>query len=290
LNVVVNRDGLLVNATGTVIDRSEPLGPPQFVDRDGDGDLFDDSFLTDTRLRPLPHAGATAGLDRYSIVIPRDVVGPIAVVATVYYQSIEAMVALKLLGNLADTDQDRRLEPCVLGGACDDRFPTSDPPVLEGAPPTPMEIRSATIRVAGARPERVAPTVTTYPAAGAQSVAGDVVIKASFAEPVTGVTGAAFTLRDSRGRLVGSSVDQIGDGTWGLFPDVTFLQAGERYTARLAPGICDADRNCTTQPVTWSFEIAEGTAAATDTRMPVGFDSRLPLPRSTSPDPAQRRR
>jgi hypothetical protein len=276
LNVVVNEDGLLVNNRGTIIDRSKPLGAPQFVDRDRDGDLFDDAFLRDSRLRPLPHAGATVGLDRYSIVIPPDVVGPIAVVATVYYQSIEAMVAMKLLGNMADTDQDRRLEPCVLGGACDNRFPTAEPAVVEGAPPTPLVVRSATIRVAGAPADRVVPVVTTYPAAGAANVSGDVVVKASFSEPVTGVSAATFTLSDGGGRLVAASVDQIGDGTWGLFPDALFLRGGEEYTARVAPGICDGDGNCTTRAVAWSFRISTGKTATTDTRMPVGFKTGPP--------------
>ena len=42
----------------------------------------------------------------------------------VYYQSFEAVVAKKLLGNLADTDLDGTLEPCVLKGPCDGRQPT----------------------------------------------------------------------------------------------------------------------------------------------------------------------
>jgi hypothetical protein len=45
----------------------------------------------------------------------------VAVTTTVYYQSFEAVVAKKLLGNLTDTDLDGTLEPCVLQGACDGR-------------------------------------------------------------------------------------------------------------------------------------------------------------------------
>ncbi len=50
------RDGLPIDAAGRVIDRDNPRGLPRFRDLDGDGDLFDDAFLSDTRLRPLPHA------------------------------------------------------------------------------------------------------------------------------------------------------------------------------------------------------------------------------------------
>ncbi len=72
-------------------------------------------------------------IDRYSVVIPPGTPGPVAVTAAVYYQSFEAVVAKKFLGNLADIDTDFRLEPCVLGGACDGRTPTVEPAVVEGA-------------------------------------------------------------------------------------------------------------------------------------------------------------
>jgi hypothetical protein len=37
---------------------------------EGDGDLFNDAYRVETRLQPLPHAGATVHLDRYAVVIP----------------------------------------------------------------------------------------------------------------------------------------------------------------------------------------------------------------------------
>ena len=64
----------------------------------------------------------------------------------------------------------------------------------------------------------------------------DAVVKAFFSKPVRGVDRSSFTLVDSRGRKVPASVDQIGDGTWALFPDRVFLSGGETYTARLAAG------------------------------------------------------
>jgi hypothetical protein len=92
------------------------------------------------RLQPLPHAGATVHLDRYAGVISPGTGGPVAVTTTVYYQSFEAVVAKKFLGNLADTDLDGTLEPCVLQGVCDGRQPTVEPAVVEGAPPVPMQV------------------------------------------------------------------------------------------------------------------------------------------------------
>ena len=79
------------------------------------------------------------------MVVPAGTGGPVAVSAAVYYQSVEAMVALKFLGNLADTDHDFLLEPCVLGGACDGRAAQGEPAVVEGSPPVPMEVRSRVI-------------------------------------------------------------------------------------------------------------------------------------------------
>jgi len=38
---------------------------------------------------------------------------------------------------------------------------------------------------------------------------------------------------------VAASVHQIGDGTWGLFPDQVFLKGGETYTARGRPVCAD---------------------------------------------------
>jgi hypothetical protein len=258
LNLVVNADGLPTDANGKVIDRQNPRGLPRFRDMDGDGDLFDDSYLSDTRLRPLPHPGATASLDRYSVVIPPGTRGPVAVTAAVYYQSVEGEVAKKFLGNLADTDLDFLLEPCVLGGACDGRTPTVEPAVVEGAPPVPMEVRSSVIDVQGGAVDSTPPAVRTYPA--------------FFSEPVTGVDTRSFTLTDENGAPVPAFVDQIGDGTWALFPHQVFLAGGKTYTAHLAAGICDFHRNCTRQATTWSFQIAAQRGQGSgDTSVPLGF-------------------
>jgi hypothetical protein len=270
-NLVVNHAGQPVDTQGNVIDRRHPLGLPQFVDRDGDGDVYDDAFLSDTRLDPLPHPGATRVLDRYAVVIPADVVGPVAVTAAVYYQSIEAIASLKLLGNLADTDVDFRLEPCVLGGLCDGRIPSVEPAVVEGAPPVPMEMRNVVIRVNGSEPRREL-TLTTYPAPNDRSVHRDAVVKAFVSEPCTGLDPTTFTLRDGHGALVPASVDQIGDGTWALFPHQVFLKANEAYTARIDGRICVFDGRCTTVRRTWQFTTAsEEDAGKGDTRVNAGF-------------------
>jgi hypothetical protein len=272
LNLVTNAQGLPVDEHGRVIDRSNAAGPPQFRDANGNGDLFDDSYLRDTRLRPLPHAGATVTVDRYSVAISPRTRGPVAVTASVYYQSLEAKVALELLGNLADTNGDFVLQPCVLGGPCDGRRPAIEPAAVEGSPPVPMIVRSLVITVDGAPANTSAPQVTTYPPPGAVDVYQDVVVKATFSRPVRGVDSRTFTLADSQGASVPASVAQIGDGTWGLFPDQVFSKPGARYTARLAPGICDTAGSCTSAETAWSFTVAaERGRERGDTSVPAGF-------------------
>lgn len=181
VNMKVNADGVPVDANGLPVDRANPLRKPAYEDIDRDGEVFDDSYLMDTRLRPQPHAGATVNIASrgnakkyYSIVVPATlpsglaVQGPIAVSVATYYQSFEAVVARKFLGNLANTDDDvhdkaevvngvgpkgLRLEPCVLKGQCnrasnDSELRTAllyDPIVVEGAPPVPMEVASSLI-------------------------------------------------------------------------------------------------------------------------------------------------
>ncbi|MFZ5863709.1 MAG: hypothetical protein ACOYXR_12810 [Nitrospirota bacterium] len=160
------------NGTGNVINRDNPLGIPIYADNDQDGDVFDDSFLSDTRLQPCrkdpvtgvscANPGATLNLTKYSVVVPASVngqpiKGPIAVTAAVYYQSFEAIVAKKFLGNLADLDDDviPTLEPCVLKAPCG-RSSTDaayrqallfDPVVVEGAPPVPLQVRNTVIKI-----------------------------------------------------------------------------------------------------------------------------------------------
>ncbi len=272
-NLVTNAKGMPIDAKGRVIDKNNPLGLPIFKDLNGNGDLYDDSFLVDTRLRPMPHRGATVRLDRYAVVIPPGTRGPVAVSAAVYYQSLEAIVAKKFLGNLADTDTDFVLEPCVLGGRCDGRRPAVEPAVVEGAPPVPMEVRNWMIRIEGSGASAAAPEIrATYPPPGATDVFQDVVPKAVFSEPVTRVDGGTFTLTDASGQRVAASVHQIGEGTWGLFPDRVFLTDGEMYTARVSAGVCGYTGACTTKALTWRFRIAakrgEGRG---DTTIPAGF-------------------
>ena len=271
LNLVTNAQGLPIDINGVVIDRNNPQGLPRYQDLDGDGDSFDDSFLVDTRLRPLPHAGSTVNLNRYSVVIPAGTAGPVAITAAVYYQSFEAIVAKKFLGNLADTDTDFTLETCVLKGACDGRTPSVEPAVVEGAPAVPMAVKNWVINITGSA-DAVAPAATVYPANGATNVFQDVVVKVNFSEPITGLSPASFTLVDSQGLSVPAFVDQIGDGTWALFPHAVYLASRETYTARVAAPVCDLNGNCATQPIQWSFETAREPADGTgNTSVPLGF-------------------
>lgn len=172
VNLIVNANNQPIDSAGQVIDRNNPAGLPRYADLDGDGDLFDDSYLRDTRLRPMPHAGATLNLSRYSVVVPSTIVGPIGVSAIVYYQSFEGIVAKKFLGNLANTDDldanegfpggTPTLEPCVLKGPCDrigkagatgeTQLRTAllfDPIAVEGSPPAQAEVKNAVIQVSG---------------------------------------------------------------------------------------------------------------------------------------------
>ena len=284
LNLVVNANGLPIDGGGTVIDRGHPGGLPQFTDVDGDGDLYDDAYLVDSRLRPLPHADATVQLDRYSVVIPVGTAGPVAVTAAVYYQSLEALVAEKFLGNLADTDIDFLLEPCVLGGACDGRVPSSEPAVVEGAPPVPMEVKNWVITVGGAVDTTPPTTAGTYPPDGAVDTYLDTVPKVFFSEPVTGVDTTAFTLVDDGGVAIPGFVDQISDGAWAFFPEQIFLAGRVGYTARVAAGICDASGNCTSQDIVWTFQTARTIDQGTgDTTVPLGFPAGGPPPGGSGP-------
>ncbi len=272
LNLVVNSDGQPIDEGGQVISRANPESKPQFRDFDGDGDLFDDAYLKDTRLRPLLHPDASLLLDRYSVVIPSGLKGPVAVTAAVYYQSLEAVVAKKFLGNLADLDTDSVLEPCVLQSACDGRKPSIEPAAVEGAPPVPMEVRNWLIRIKGGRLDDVAPRLATYPVADAEQAHKDTVVKAIFSEPVQGIDHTTFRLFDSEGSQLPAFVDQIGDSTWGLFTHQVFLNGGEAYSARIEAGICDGSGNCTQSPAVWNFRIAEEAANSQgDTTIPIGF-------------------
>jgi len=272
LNIVTDAAGLPIDSGGTPIDRNNPLGLPQFNDVDGDGDLYDDSFLLDGRLRPMPHPGATLTLNRYEVVVPPGTIGPVAVTAAVYYQSVEAIVSEKFLGNMADLNTNFVLEPCILKGLCDGSTPSTEPAVVEGSPPVPMETASWLINITGTV-DATPPSVSElYPMDGAVDVYDDAVVKITFTEPVTGVDETTFTLVDSNGLSVLAFVDQISDGTWALFPHDIFLAGREVYEARVMAPICDFNGNCLNQDVVWSFEVARTPDQGVgDTSWPLGF-------------------
>jgi hypothetical protein len=269
LNMKVNAGGLPVDKDGNVIDRAHPLGLPVFEDKDGDGDVYDDAFLIDHRLRPMPNAGATLNLDRYSVVIPEGTAGPISVTAAVYYQSVEALVAKKFMGNMADTDLDTAIEPCVLKGPCDGRVPHVEPAVVEGAPPVPMRVRTTAIAIAGQPPDTTPPRAAVYPAPDHPNAYRDVVPKVTASEPITGLDEKTFTITDDKGEVVPARVEQIGDSTWGLFPNRVFLDRGKTYTARVTP-LCDESYNCIAGGLEWRFTVAASPELADgDTRLPL---------------------
>jgi hypothetical protein len=271
LNLVTNNHGLPIDKDGRVIDASNP-SLEVFKDSNNNGDYFDDSFLRDTRFKPRGRREYQQRIDRYSIVVPPGTQGPIAVSAAVYYQSIEAIVALKFLGNMADTNNNFILEPCVLGGLCDGRKPATEPPVVEGAPPMPMVVRNFVIPVQGASADKTRPGVGTYPSSGANAAYQDVVAKVFFSKPVRPLADGSLTLADSHGVQIPGEIGQIGDGTWGFFPAQVLLKPGERYTARLKGGVCDWSGNCTSQDTTWSFTVSKDPEKATgDTTIPMGF-------------------
>ncbi|WP_394826658.1 Ig-like domain-containing protein [Pendulispora albinea] len=271
LNLVTNKAGLPIDEGGRVVDASNPTGLVQFKDINGNGDLFDDSFLSDTRFKPMPQPEATKAIHRYSVMVPAGTRGPIAVAASVYYQSVEAIVALKFLGNMADTNENFVLEPCVLGGRCDGRKPSTEPAVVEGAPPVPMVARSLEIPIDGVAPDTSAPRVQTYPAPNADRVYPDVVVKAFVSKPIRALDARTFTLEGPHGP-VPAWVDPIGDGAWGLFPNAIRLEPGKTYTARIKAGVCDLASNCTTRDLVWSFTVAaDDTQAAGDTTILAGF-------------------
>jgi hypothetical protein len=136
-----------------------------------------------------------------------------------------------------------------------------------------MAVRNWVIRVEGGATALPAPRVTaTYPSPDSHDAFQDVVPKASFSMPVAGVDATTFTLRDESGALVPASVQQVGDGTWALFPDQVFLRAGRTYTARIDSGVCALTGSCAAKPVTWRFTLAAtGSEGTGDTTIPTGF-------------------
>ncbi|WP_159083677.1 peroxidase family protein [Nocardioides terrigena] len=113
----------------------------------------------------------------------------------------------------------------------------------------------------------VAPTVTARtPAINATGVAVGDNVTATFSEPVVGVTGARFTLRQgttATGALVGRAVTyNAATQTATLNPNAN-LAANTVYTARLFAGITDTTGLALAgAPVTWSFTTAGAANAA----------------------------
>jgi hypothetical protein len=278
VNLVTNANGLPIDASGVVIDRNNPTGIPRYGNDPNAPEQFRGAFLYDTRLGPQRAGGNTyaTATRAVSIPIPSNAIGPIAVTGAVYYQAFEGIVARKFLGNLANTDDTDAneghpgghptLEPCVLNGACDRENKAGirgeaelreamkfDPIVVEGAPPVPMKVKTAAIRLAtDTQPPAVVinnSNVNTnivsepipasrhwspspyggatgnYAAEGVGETNVDPyrIAKVTFNEPVQGVGPTNLYLTTSAGAAVNTFLDQIGDSTYALFPYVAGL-------------------------------------------------------------------
>jgi hypothetical protein len=207
------------------------------------------------------------------VVVPPGTRGPVAVSSTMYYQSVEAVAAVEILGNLVDTNGDMVLQPCVLGGACDGRTPSTEPAVVEGSPPVPMVTRDVLVAVSDASGQTAdPPKMHVYPAPNVERAYEDTVVKVSFSRPIRSLGPDAFTLTDSDGQPVPARVDAIGPATWGLFPDAIHLRLGATYTAHVKAGVCDVLDACTKEDFAWRFTIAKReNEGRGDTSIPRGF-------------------
>ena len=173
-----------------------------------------------TRARPLT-------IDRYAVEIPAGTAGPIAVTAAVYYQSVEAIVAQQVPRQHGRHQRQlrpralrprralRRAHPAHRAGrrrgraaGADDRAQLGDR--ASTAPPPTARRRG---RDLPARRARATSTRTSSRRCPSPSRS-------------RGVDARTFTLTDATGAPVPAAVDQIGPGTFGLFPHRVLLEAG----------------------------------------------------------------
>ena len=105
--------------------------------------------------------------------------------------------------------------------------------------------------------DTTAPTVTSRsPGAEAVGVARGVNVRATFDEPVTGVSASTMTLRKaSTGALVAATVTYDASKRQGILDPGTYLAPNSRYVVAMDSGITDAAGN-PLQPMTWSFTTA----------------------------------
>jgi NAD(P)-dependent dehydrogenase (short-subunit alcohol dehydrogenase family) len=93
LNLVTNNKGLPTDQEGHVIDRDNSRALPQFKDVDGNGDLFDDSFLRDTRFKPRIAVEVTQERCRTYNYDTTDTGYPALMTATLSTDQVDALVA-----------------------------------------------------------------------------------------------------------------------------------------------------------------------------------------------------
>ncbi|SDF80770.1 FlgD Ig-like domain-containing protein [Blastococcus aurantiacus] len=111
-----------------------------------------------------------------------------------------------------------------------------------------------------------APTLTTArPATNATSVAVTGKVTATFSEPVTGVSGTTFVLKDRNGKALRATVGYNATTRVATLDPVSTLAANSRYTATLTTGIRDRAGN---PMVTRSWAFTTGAAPAVTARTP----------------------
>jgi hypothetical protein len=119
----------------------------------------------------------------------------------------------------------------------------------------------------------IAPTVSNRTPAGATTrVPTRTLVTASFSEPVQGVSGTTFTLRNTvTGKAVSATVTLNPGGTSATLKPNAALASGTQYTATLTGGasaIRDTAGNAMSS-TTWSFKtVADKTAPTVTSRAP----------------------
>ena len=68
-----------------------------------------------------------------------------------------------------------------------------------------------------------------------------------------------------------ATVNQIGDGTWALFPHQVFLKPNQTYVVRMRRGVRGLAGGCSRTPAEWRFTTAETGQERGDTRIPEGY-------------------
>jgi methionine-rich copper-binding protein CopC len=124
-----------------------------------------------------------------------------------------------------------------------------------------------------AAPDTIAPSVSARtPASGATNAVATANVTATFSEPVTGVSGSSFTLRNAAGTTIAGAVNYNTTTRVASLDPTATLAAGSTYTATLSGGptaVRDVAGNALAN-TTWSFTTtpAANPAPTVTTRTP----------------------